>query len=223
MIINSLISIKNSLPLLMQGAVMTLFVWIASMAIALIFGVLWGIIRADRLRIAGLSRFLDSVTFLLRAVPFYVQLLITYFVLPDLIGINISACTAGIFALGICSAAYVSQIVRAGINAIDVGQWQAAYVLGYTSFDTIRWVIFPQAMKIILPALSGELDQLLKSSSILSAIGVLELTGAAKNVIARELNPLTMYIAIAVMYVIIASIVIRITTMLERKLSYDLY
>jgi His/Glu/Gln/Arg/opine family amino acid ABC transporter permease subunit len=207
----------------MQGAVMTLFVWIASMAIALIFGVLWGIIRADRLRIAGLSRFLDSVTFLLRAIPFYVQLLIIYFVLPDLIGINISACTAGIFALGICSAAYVSQIVRAGINAIDSGQWQAAYVLGYTSFDTIRWVIFPQAMKIILPALSGELDQLLKSSSILSAIGVLELTGAAKNVIARELNPLTMYIAIAVMYVVIASIVIRITTMLERKLSYDSY
>ncbi len=223
MIINSLISIKNALPLLMQGAAITLFVWIASMAIALIFGVLWGIIRADRLRVAGLSSFFDFVTFLLRAVPFYVQLLIAYFVLPDLIGINISACTAGICALGICSAAYVSQIIRAGINAIDAGQWQAAYVLGYTSFDTIRWVIFPQAMKIILPALSGELDQLLKSSSILSAIGVLELTGAAKNVIARELNPLTMYIAIAVMYVMIASIVIRITTMLERKLSYDSY
>jgi His/Glu/Gln/Arg/opine family amino acid ABC transporter permease subunit len=221
MINNAFVSIKNAAPLLMQGAAMTLFLWVIALVVALIVGMSWGILRSDRLRIFGISGFLDFITFLLRGVPFYVQLLMAYFVLPDLIGINISACSAGILSLGMCSAAYVSQIVRGGINAIDVGQWEAAYVLGYTSFDTVRYVILPQVIRIILPALSGELDQLLKSTSMISAIGVLELTGAAKNVIAREFNPLTMYMTIAIIYLVIASILMKATVLLERRISND--
>ncbi|HSC24925.1 MAG TPA: amino acid ABC transporter permease [Candidatus Babeliales bacterium] len=214
-------SVKNALPLLIQGAAMTLFLWVAALVIAISLGTVLGILRCKRLRISTLSTFLDTITFLLRAIPFYVQLLMAYFVLPELVGVNISATTAGIFSLGICSAAYISQIIRGGINAIDVGQWQAAYVLGYTSCDTVRYVILPQVVRIIIPSLSGELDQLLKSTSIISAIGVLELTGAAKNVIARELNPLTMYIVISVVYVMIAFVFNSLTSCVERKLSYD--
>ena len=216
---NALISIKNALPLLLQATGMTLFLWIAAIVVALITGIIWGVLCCDRLHIAGISQSLKGITFLLRAIPFYVQLLIVYFVLPEFIGINISASGAAIFSLGICSAAYISQIVRGGINAIDLGQWQAAYVLGYTQTATMRYVILPQVMRIILPALSGELDQLLKSTSIVSSIGVLELTGAAKNIVARELNPLTMYLTIACIYVVISLVLAKITTMLERKLS----
>lgn len=221
MMYDAFFSVKNALPLLIQGAAMTLFLWVAALVIAISLGTVLGILRCKRLRISTLSTFLDTITFLLRAIPFYVQLLMAYFVLPELVGVNISATTAGIFSLGICSAAYISQIIRGGINAIDVGQWQAAYVLGYTSCDTVRYVILPQVVRIIIPSLSGELDQLLKSTSIISAIGVLELTGAAKNVIARELNPLTMYIVISVVYVMIAFVFNSLTSCVERKLSYD--
>jgi len=215
---NPITDIVNSGPLLMQGAAKTVEIWLGALSISLTIGTLWGIFRSRRLTLYGLTNVLDGITFLLRGIPFYVQLLIAYFVLPDLIGINISASTTAIFSLGLCSAAYVSQIVRAGINTIPRGQWEAAMVLGYTTFDTIRYIIIPQTIRAVLPALTGECDQLLKTTSVISTIGVLELTNAAKNIIAREMNPLTMYLTIAMIYLIMSSILTTVSGSIEKRL-----
>lgn len=214
----SIAMVIDASPLLMQGAIMTAQLWLIATLISVSIGTLWGIMRSTQLRIKWLSGLLDVVTFVLRGVPFYVQLLIAYFVLPEAVGINFSATSAGSITLGLCSAAYLSQIVRGGINAIPLGQWEAASVLGYTKTDTVRFVILPQALGNILPACGGELDQLLKTTSVISAIGVLELTGAAKNIIAQEMNPLTMYVAIAVMYLTMSSVLNVVSATLERRI-----
>lgn len=213
----SIAMVIDASPLLLQGAIMTAQLWITATLISITIGTIWGVFRSDQLRQAWLSTILDAITFVLKGVPFYVQLLITYFVLPEIVGINLSATTAGTITLGLCSAAYLSQIIRGGINAIPLGQWEAAKVLGYTKLNTVRYIIIPQMLKAIIPSCAGELDQLLKSTAVISAIGVLELTGAAKNIIAQEMNPLTMYLTIAVIYLALSSILNLISAMLERK------
>lgn len=184
------------------------------------FGVAAGIIRSHQVRIPLVSLIIDGITFLLRGIPFYVQLLIAYFVLPGLTGISLSAFAAGALSLGLCSAAYVSQMVRGTINSIPQGQWEAARTLGYNKAQTLRHIIMPQVMIMLIPQLGSEFDQLLKSTAIISSIGVLELTLTGKNLVAKYLEPLTIYSSIAVVYLLISSIILGISTLLERKLSY---
>jgi His/Glu/Gln/Arg/opine family amino acid ABC transporter permease subunit len=216
----SLITMLNSfMPLLLQGLRITLVLWLIASAISFILGIVFGVLRSSVLRISYISVILDIITFVLRAIPFYVQLLIAYFVIPSLIHSDISAFTAACMSLGLCSAAYVSQIVRGGINAIPDGQWEAAKVLGYSTLDTVRFIIIPQAFKIILPALVGECDQLLKSTAIVSAIGVLELTGAGRNIIAQEMNPLTIYTVLAVVYVLMSAMLALVSIFVEKRLA----
>src|SRR5579863_4508193 len=151
--------LHNSMTLLLQGLYTTLLLWISASIISCIIGVILGILRSTPLRVPYISTMLDAITFVLRAVPFYVQLLITYFVIPHLLAIHISAFSAALLSLGLCSASYVSQIVRGGINAIAEGQWEAAKALGCTTLQTLRYIVVPQTMRIVLPALIGECDQ----------------------------------------------------------------
>ena len=216
---NLVATLTTSQPLLLQGVFMTLRLWCVALVIALIVGCLWGVLRSRKLRITGISLILDAVTFILRGIPFYVQLLIAYFVIPGLLGIDISAFFAATISLGICSAAYISQMVRGGINAVADGQWLAAQALGYSSPQMLRFIILPQVTRIILPALTGECDQLLKSTSIISAIGVLEITRAGMNIIARQMNPLSIYTAVALLYLILSSLLNIASYFLERRLS----
>jgi polar amino acid transport system permease protein len=216
-----LILLKNSLPLLIQGFWTTIFLWAGATTISFIFGIVLGVLRSNALRIPYISMVLDCMTFIFRGIPFYVQLLIAYFVVPYVMGIHASAFVTALVSLGLCSASYVSQIVRGGINAISVGQWEAAYVLGCSSFETVRYIIVPQMVKIVLPALVAECDQLLKSSSIVSVIGVLELTGAARNIVSQEMNPLTMYTLLALIYLCISAVLAFISILIERKMKYD--
>lgn len=207
----------SSALLLMQGLMMTMKLWLTATVLSLCLGTLLGILRCQQLRSTGIATLLDGCTFVVRGVPIYVQLLITYFVLPDLLGINLPIFFAATLTLGLCSAAYVSQIVRSGINAIPIGQWEAAYVLGYSTAQTVRWIILPQMVRNILPALIGEFDQLLKSTSIVSSIGLLELTRVGMNIVAREMNPLTIYLAIALLYLMLSSALNALGAFLERK------
>lgn len=211
----------QSAPLLVQGLLMTIQIWVGTLLISLSLGLLWGIARCRRLRIIGLSQLLDGIVFVLRGVPFYVQLLIAYYVIPDLFGFNLSPVSAGIGSLGLCSAAYVSQIVRGGINAIPSEQWEAAFVLGLNRIQTLWYIILPQVMRIIVPMLAGECDQLLKSTSIISTIGVIELTRAGMNIVAREMQVVPVYIAIALLYLMLFTLFNAATSFFERRLSYD--
>ncbi len=219
MLSNSITMIIEAAPLLLQGSLMTLQLWLCATLISLSIGIFLGVVRSEQIRVPVLSCILDVVTFMFRGIPFYVQLLIAYFVLPELMGIDLSAPAAGVITLGLCSAAYLSQIIRGSINAIPRGQWEATQVLGYTTPAALKYVILPQIVRSVVPGCAGELDQLLKSTSVISAIGVLELTGAAKNIIAREMNPLTMYVTIAVVYLLFSSILNGVSAALERRVT----
>jgi His/Glu/Gln/Arg/opine family amino acid ABC transporter permease subunit len=212
--------ILRSLPLLTKGAWLTLQLWFASALLSLCLGILLGVLTCSRLRSPLAALLLDSATFILRAIPFYVQLLIFYFVLPDLIQIHLEAFTASILALGVCSSAYTAQVVRCGINSIPIEQWESALTLGYSKVACVRYIIMPQMFRNILPALTNELDALLKSTAILSSIGLLELTRMGMNIVSREMEPLVIYLSVAAFYVAISGALYAISKTVERRFQY---
>ncbi len=208
----------RSTPLLCKGALVTLQVLLFSAVISFSIGSIFGALCSSRLKIPFLSSCIEAITFVFRSVPFFVQLLIVYFVLPDLLGFNLQLFAASVIALGLCSSGYVAQIVRSGINAIPAAQWEAASVLGFTLGQTLRYVILPQALKLILGPLNNELDALLKSTAIVSSIGMLELTRMGMNIVSREMEPVPIYLTIAVFYVCMSAFLRGITRQLERKI-----
>jgi His/Glu/Gln/Arg/opine family amino acid ABC transporter permease subunit len=208
-------------PLLLRGVLMTVFLWCGAAILSLAIGTLFGVLRCRTMRINYLTPLLDIITWILRGVPFYVQLLIVYFVLPNLLGLNLSPSIAGIISLGLCSAAYVSQMIRGSINAIADNQWEAAWVLGLNKSQSLQYVILPQAMRTIIPMICGELDMVLKSTSVISTIGVLELTGAGRNILAINMQVVPVYCTVALLYLFFSSLLNIFFEYTERRLRYD--
>ena len=212
--------IARSMPLLCRGAFLTLQVLISASLISMSLGITFGLLTSKRLNIWVVSALLEWLCFILRAVPFYVQLLIVYFVLPDLFQINMDVFVASVVSLGICSSGYVAQVVRGGLNAIPMEQWEAAFTLGFSRLAQIRYIILPQLIRAILPALTSELDAMVKSTAILSSIGLLELTRMGMNIVSREMEPLCTYLCVAVFYVLISGSINLASKYLERRFSY---
>lgn len=211
--------ISRSLPLLLKGAGMTVQILLSAGILSLILGVFFGVMTCRRLRLKAVAPFIEMLAFVLRAVPLYVQLLIVYFVLPDLLNISLDSYTASLLALGVCSSGYVAQIIRCGINSIPVEQWESALTLGYSTPACVRYIIFPQMIRNILPALTNEFDSLLKSTAILSSIGLLELTRMGMNIVSREMEPLTIYLAVAVFYIAMSGVINLLSKHFEKQMN----
>jgi polar amino acid transport system permease protein len=212
--------LAESGPLLLKGLGMTLLLWFGSALLSFVIGVPLGILNCTRLRMPHVAFFVDWYIFLVRGIPVYVHVLLAYFVLPDILNITLSPIYAAILALGVCSSGYVAEIIRAGINSLPSGQWDACFVLGYSRWQSLRSVILPQMMCNILPALCNELESLIKSTSILAAIGVLELTKVGTNIVARTMNPVPVYILLALLYLLLSAVLRVISYYGERKISY---
>lgn len=209
----------RSLPLLVSGVQMTLKVLFLAASLSVTLGTFFGVLSCKQLKVFILSPIIEIVTFMLRSIPFYVQLMIVYFVLPDLLGINFDPFPAAVLALGLCSSGYVAQIIRAGMNSIPAAQWESAFVLGYSKPKAVGHIILPQALSHILPAISNELDALLKSTAIVSTIGLLELTRAGMNLVSREMEPIPIYLMVAFFYLCLSLFINLITRLTERKLA----
>jgi len=138
----------------------------------------------------------------LRGVPLLVQLLVFYYTLP-VIGIDVPAIVAAVVTVGICASAYISEIWRGAIAALPAGQAEAARAIGMTQRDVWTRVILPQAVALSLPALINELILLVKASSLVSVVGILELTRASQAQAATTFRPLEVYIAAACIYLAI--------------------
>jgi His/Glu/Gln/Arg/opine family amino acid ABC transporter permease subunit len=191
---------KNALPLLLKGSLVTL--WISAIGIfgGFLFGCIFGILDCNKVRKPWLSVLLRSYVTIFRGTPLFVQLLIVYFALPDVLNIELSPISAGIITLCLNSTAYLAEVIRAGINALDAGQWEASYILGYSSFKTFRYIILPQALRNIMPAITNEFATLIKESSILMVIGVPELIKMSKDIVAHNLKPMEIYVLAALFY-----------------------
>src|SRR3989338_3722358 len=140
------------LPLLLKASLITLQASALGTVFGLAAGILLGVFNSERLKKLGISQIIDLYVAVIRGTPIFVQLLIVYFALPEILGIDIPPLAAGVTALGLNSSAYLSEIIRGSINAIPVGQWEAAETLGYSRTQSLRYIILPQAIKHALPA-----------------------------------------------------------------------
>lgn len=213
-------TITNYIPLFIQGAGVTVGAWLLAGISSILIGTFLGIMSSRALGSEKLIVGIRIYTFITKGVPAYVQILIMYFVIPSLLHINVPGFLAATSALALCSSGYVTEIVRAGMNSIPQGQWDACFVLGYPLSTTIKRIIAPQAIRTILPALLGELEQLLKSTSLLATIGVTEVTRVGMNIISRELNPLPVYCTIAVIYLLFSALLQLAMLYITRRSRY---
>lgn len=207
----------ESLPYVLQGIGYTMLISLGSMAIGLVISFFLALGRMSNNPLLQLpSRLYISF---MRGVPILVLLFLLYFGFP-LIGIEFSAIHAAIIGFSLNSAAYMAEINRAALLAVDDGQWEAARSLGMTYWQTMRRIVLPQGVKIALPSLVNVLLDLIKSSSLAAMITVPELFQKAKIVGGRELDYMTMYIVVALIYWAICSIVEVFQNQLEKKVSY---
>ncbi|MFC3631126.1 amino acid ABC transporter permease [Paracoccus angustae] len=190
----------ESLVPLFWAARYTLLISVGGIALGLVIGTLVCAARLSRSR--ALRGFGAVWVSFLRGVPLLVQLLVFYYSLP-LIGVNVPAMAAAVFTVGVCASAYISEIWRGAINALPRGQAEAAVAIGMTPADVWRRVILPQAVTMSLPALINELILLVKASSLVSVVGILEITRASQAQAATTFRPLEVYLAAACIYLAI--------------------
>lgn len=207
----------KSVPLLFKGTLHTLQIAIVSILIGLCGGTLIGILNSEKKGFKSLSIVLNAFVWIIRGTPLFIQVLIVYYAIPEALGLSLSPFTAGVIALGLNSTAYISEIVRGGINSIPEGQWEAAYVLGLSPIKVLQGIIMPQVLRMTLPGLTNELTSLIKETSILMVIGVAELTKISKDIVARELDPVTIYLAAALIYLILTAGTSWVTQWAQKK------
>ena len=206
----------QSLPVLAQGAVLTVKFAVLSM----IFGLFAGAVLA----VMGIShnRVLNSIArvyvSLFRGTPLLVQIFVIYYGLPSL-GISLDPTPAGVIALSANVAAYLSESMRGAILGIPNGQWLAAYSLGLSRRQTLRYVIAPQALRIAVPSLSNSLISLIKDTSLVSVITVTELLRSAQEIIASTYQPLPLYLAAAAVYWVLCQVLEWVQHWYEKRLA----
>ena len=206
--------IVDSVPFLLKGALYTVQVSVLAIVFGLLLGWTLGLIA-----VAG-PRWLRAIAWayvqFIRGTPLLVQIFLIYFGLPAF-GLNISPFWSGVIALGLNSGGFQAEIVRAGIESIDRGQSEAARSIGMSAWQALLLILVPQTIRRVIPPLTNELITLTKSSSLLSAIAVLELTHAGQAIIARTFAPFEIYAAVAVMYLVLIAILSRGSALLERR------
>ena len=205
----------NSLPLLIAGAGITVEITAMSVFLGLVIGCMVGIARLCNIKPI---RYIANVYVdFIRGTPLLVQIFLVYFALPGIIGSRVDPFVAAISACSINSGAYIAEIFRAGIQSIDKGQMEAGRSLGMTWAQTMRYIIMPQAFKRIIPPLGNEFIAMLKDSSLVSVIGFEELTRHGQLIIARTYASFEIWMAVALVYLVMTFAVARFTGYLERR------
>lgn len=205
----------ESVPLLLAGAAITVQITAISVAMGLVIGCMLGIARLCKVKPL---RYLANVYVdFIRGTPLLIQIFLVYFALPGLTGNRVDPFLAAVTACSINSGAYIAEIFRGGIQSIDKGQMEAGRSLGMSWWQTMRYIILPQAFKRIIPPLGNEFIAMLKDSSLVSVIGFEELTRRGQLVIARTYASLEIWMVVAIIYLIMTFAVARFTGLLEER------
>lgn len=212
----SLSTFYESFGPLFWAARFTLLISVLGIVLGLVIGA--GICAAALSKNIWLRRFAAVWVSFLRGVPLMVQLLLAFYLLP-VIGIDVPAMVAAVGTVGICASAYISEIWRGAINALPKGQSEAAVAIGMAPTDVWRRVVLPQAVTLSLPALVNELILLVKASSLVSVVGILELTRASQAQAATTFRPLEVYMAAACIYLMINLCLAALGRYLEHRMA----
>jgi polar amino acid transport system permease protein len=208
-----------NLQFMLSGLYYTILLSLTAILISVVSGLL--------IALPGLSKNVYFRSFnriyveIVRSVPILVLILWVYYGMPQIAGINIGVFWAGVIALALSDSAFEAEIFRAGIQSVDKGQYEAAHTISLTYTDTMRFVILPQAIRRILPALGNQLVYMLKMSSLVSVIGMQELTRKANELVVTEYRPLEIYTVLILEYLVLILIVSAGVRWLERHLQSD--
>ncbi len=207
----------TNLKFLISGITTTIYISTISIVIAMVVGLLIAIPAITK------NKYLSYVNVfyveVVRSVPLLVLILWVYYGLPILTGLSFSPFVSGIIALSISESAFMAEIFRGGINAIKKTQWEAATSLGLNFSKKLKLVILPQAFKVILPALGNQFVYVLKMSSLVSIIGISDLTRKANELVVSTYRPLEIYTFLILEYLVLILIVSYFVRRLEKKLK----
>ncbi|MGA1600168.1 MAG: amino acid ABC transporter permease [bacterium] len=207
---------QTNLQFLLAGLQDTLLLAVTANLLSILIGLL--------VALPGLSRnpqaraFNQAYVEIFRSVPVLVMILWVYYGLPVMIGLSLESFTAGMLALAICDSAFEAEIFRAGIQSIERGQHDAANSLGLNYWQRMRWVILPQAIKRVLPAIGNQFVYMIKMSSLVSVIGMTELTRRANELVVSQYRPLEIYTFLVFEYFVLILLVSQGVRWLERRM-----
>lgn len=204
------------LPMFWGGLSVTLEVTGAALVLAFALGAIIAVLKVLPCR--PLRAVLDFYTSIFRGVPLIVLLFIAYFATPQLTGYKISMFAAAVLTLGLNGSATVSETLRGGIEGVDTGQYDAAKSLGLTYVQMMRQVIIPQALRSVAPALVNEVITVLKSSSLVATIGLMDMMRAAQSVQALTYRAFEPFLLVAIVYYVIVMCLVAVANTLERRL-----
>ncbi|ERT61944.1 MULTISPECIES: amino acid ABC transporter permease [Megasphaera] len=211
--------IWDSLPLLLQGAAVTIEITAIAVGIGFILGLITSVCRLSNIKL--LKVLAVCYVNVIRGTPMLVQIFLIYFALPQILGMRINPLVAAVAACSINSGAYVSEIFRAGIQSVNKGQMEAGRSLGLSWGQTMRYVILPQAFKNMIPPLGNEFISMTKETSMVSVIGFEELTRRGQLIIAKTYGSFEIWMTVACLYLIMTLGIAQLVSYLERRFATD--
>lgn len=203
-------------PFLLRGLVWTIYLSALALVLSLVLGFVGGLVRHARIPV--LDQLLGLWVTLVRGTPFLLVLFIIFYVIPSF-GVRLEAFEAGVLGLVIHEGAYMMEIVRGALAAIDKGQHEAAKALGLNYFQRMRFVIIPQAVRGMLPPTAGQTVLLIKATSIVSLIGITEVTRVGQQFTQRGDSPFVIFGMVALFYFAICYPLVYLSEVLERRMS----
>jgi len=208
---------QTNIAFLLSGLGWTVSLALCALALSVVAGLFVAIAGLSRNRVAAAANrvYVEA----LRAVPMLVMVLWVFYGLPAVLGLELGVFAAGVLALALCDSAFEAEIFRAGIQSIDRGQHEAAETLGLGFIDTMRFIVLPQAIRRVLPPLGNQFVYMLKTSSLVSVIGLAELTRKANELVVTEYRPLEIYTFLILEYLVLILIASWAVRVLERKMA----
>jgi polar amino acid transport system permease protein len=207
---------QDFLPILLKGAVITVEVTVLSFLLSSVIGLGLALMRLSPIQAVSTAG--ATIVNIIRGLPIIVQLFYIYFVLPD-VGSQLTAFQAGVIGLGIAYSAYQAENFRAGIEAVDPGQREAAQAMGMRGALIMRRVILPQAFRIALPPYGNTLVMMLKDSSLVSTITVAEMTREGQLIASSTFQNMTVYTLVALLYLLMSLPLVFGLRRLERRMG----
>lgn len=209
--------IVAALPILLKGLQVTLYIFVIAIILGFLIGLVVALPRLAPIKILNwiAKVYVDAI----RGTPFIVQLFFIYFGVNSLNLISLNSTTAGIITVAINAGAYFAEIIRAGIQSIDKGQTEAARSIGFTGTQTMRYVVLPQAFRRMLPTITNQSIISLKDTSLLSVIGIADLTQQGQIQASATFEAFKIWLVVGVIYFIIIYLLTLIANFIERRVQ----
>ncbi|MEK6266769.1 MAG: amino acid ABC transporter permease [Clostridium sp.] len=208
--------LKEMFPVLLKGSLITMELTILSVVFGSLIGMGTALIKLSKNKL--MSTVAGFYTWLFRGTPMLLQLFVFYYGLPS-VGIKFTAFQAALLGLSLNSGAYMAEIIRGGILSVEKGQFEACKSLGFTYFDTMKRVVLPQTFKIIIPSVGNEFITMLKDTSLVSTIAMVEVMRSAQLLYASSFRPMEAFFITACLYLFMTTIFTTVFSYYEKKLS----